>query len=680
MEDKFLSEVLNNTKMHPPDIHLCKYDLNHSRKTETKKHSPINILISKLFSFVPIFTWIPRYEIKKNLLSDIISGITTGVLHVPQGIAYAKLTNVAPVNGLYVSFLASFFYMFFGTSRHASMGTSSFICLMAGVTTQMVLDKYDKTNIVAIEPDEEWKYNLTNIQITTASTFTIGIILTLSAFFRFKTITKYMPDSLIKGFTTGAAFHVALSQVDDIMGINIPKFSGLFNAVYKIIALIKEIPSINIYTFSSSIITVIFYYIGDKIITPYIYKKTQKSIPIPYEVITMIIFTVISSILSFESNFNINVVGTIPTDIPKPEVPLFKLVPDLFGNCILITLVTVTVHLSMVKMLATKFKYEDELKSGQEIYALGFTSLLSSFFPVFPNAMAMSRTMVLVNSGGKTQLTNLFSCILLAIVILFLGPYLYNLPMCILSATIMYALRSMFLTVLQLPQMFRESKYDGAIYMVSLVVTIVADLVYGLIVSIIFALFTIIIRTQKPKWSLLFPVSPNLIQPLMLQTNKLNIDKNPELSKIYKDTFLSFQQPLFAVHRFEGSIIFTNAEEFKSSCISSLKELEERKSLKYLEYSDNINVDTILIIDFSRITDIDLVGIKFLKEIISTAQMYHIQIVGCNVNDSVLKTLEITGVTKLKIIFYDNLQKAIASITKSENIKKRNDDHFIIKL
>uniref|UniRef100_A0A0K0E3N0 STAS domain-containing protein n=1 Tax=Strongyloides stercoralis TaxID=6248 RepID=A0A0K0E3N0_STRER len=671
--------------MHSPDIHLCKYDLNNSRKNDKKKYSPINIMTSKIFSFIPILSWLPKYKIKDNLIYDIISGITTGILHVPQGIAYSKITNVPPVYGLYVSFLTPLIYMIFGTSKHASIGTSSFICLMTAVTTQMVQEKYnlypyENNNNTIFNSENEWMKDLTNIQIATITTFTVGLILVLGAIFRLQIITTYMPDSLIKGFTTGAAFHVALSQVDDVMGVNIPKFSGIGNLIYKIIALFKKIPYVNLYTIIVSGITLLFYYLGDNFITPFINKKIKNKFPIPYEVISMIIFTILSSIFLFHDNLKMEVVSDIPTDIPSLHLPIFKLIPDIFGNCILISLVTVTIHLSMVKMIAIKYNYENELKSSQEIYALGFTSILSSFFPVFPSGMAMSRTMVLVNSGGKTQLTNLFSCVLLALVIMYIGPFLYNLPMCVLSITIIYALRSLFLSIFQIPKMFKESKYDGAIYLVSLITTIVADIVYGLIISIIFALFTIVLRTQKPKWSLLFPVSSHIIQPLSFQSKLLNIDKNPEISKYYNDSMLTLHQPLFAVHRFEGSLIFTNGEEFKNSCLESLNELKERKGIKYLDYVNNINTDIILIIDFSRITEIDLVGIKCLNEVITTSNNNNIQIIGANVNETVLKTLEITGVTKTKIIFYDNLQKAISSITSIDNKKKKIDNKFVVKL
>ncbi|CAK5062783.1 unnamed protein product [Meloidogyne enterolobii] len=73
-------------------------------------------------NFFPILQWLPNYEWKNWFASDIIGGIVTGVMHVPQGIAYAQLAGVDAVVGLYTSFFPPLIYMFFGTSRHNSIG------------------------------------------------------------------------------------------------------------------------------------------------------------------------------------------------------------------------------------------------------------------------------------------------------------------------------------------------------------------------------------------------------------------------------------------------------------------------------------------------------------------------------------------------------------------------------
>uniref|UniRef100_A0A914CED0 STAS domain-containing protein n=1 Tax=Acrobeloides nanus TaxID=290746 RepID=A0A914CED0_9BILA len=105
-----------------------------------------NAFINAVISFVPIIQWLPKYNFQSNLLNDIIGGITVGVLHVPQGIAYAILANVPPVIGLYTSFFPPLFYMIFGTSRLNSIGSFAVVSLMAGVTVNRIQAEYSTDN------------------------------------------------------------------------------------------------------------------------------------------------------------------------------------------------------------------------------------------------------------------------------------------------------------------------------------------------------------------------------------------------------------------------------------------------------------------------------------------------------------------------------------------------------
>lgn len=73
-------------------------------------------------SVVPSINWLRDYRWKESIMSDIISGLTVAIMHIPQGMAYALLGNVPPVVGIYMAFFPVLVYFLFGTSRHVSMG------------------------------------------------------------------------------------------------------------------------------------------------------------------------------------------------------------------------------------------------------------------------------------------------------------------------------------------------------------------------------------------------------------------------------------------------------------------------------------------------------------------------------------------------------------------------------
>ncbi|EPB66355.1 hypothetical protein ANCCEY_14554 [Ancylostoma ceylanicum] len=130
---------------------------------------------------MPILEWLPKYKFKRDLVSDIIGGFTTGIMHVPQGIAYATLAGVDPVYGLYASCFPAFFYMFFGTSRHVSIGSFAVVALMAGVANDKVMATRGGGTVDLSRNstdglfDVVTHYDVTPIQVATMLTFSIGI-------------------------------------------------------------------------------------------------------------------------------------------------------------------------------------------------------------------------------------------------------------------------------------------------------------------------------------------------------------------------------------------------------------------------------------------------------------------------------------------------------------------------
>lgn len=87
--------------------------------------------------------------------------------------------------------------------------------------------------------------------------------------------------------------------------------------------------------------------------------------------------------------------------MPLPHAPAFELVPSLIGDALSICVVVAAVHISLAKMFSKRLHYA--IDAGQEFYALGFTSMLASFFPIYPISTSLGRTVVNVDAGSKTQ-------------------------------------------------------------------------------------------------------------------------------------------------------------------------------------------------------------------------------------------------------------------------------------
>ncbi|VDO20142.1 unnamed protein product [Haemonchus placei] len=488
----------------------------------------------RLLGFVPILKWLPQYNVKENLVRDIIGGLTVGIMHVPQGMAYSSLAGVQPVNGLYTSLFPAFFYLLFGTSRHVSLGVFAVVSLMTGSCNQRVSGilearAMDNNGSLIDGLSEETKMQ-TSVAIVTSLAMCVGLI------------------QIIGGFTTGAAVHVFTAQLNKIIGVPLPRRSGPGKLFFMYKDLIGSIIDgyANWITFGISIITIVLLFAVKTYIDPSIRKKCN--IPVPYDLFVMIIGTIISYLINLHDRYGVKIIGTIPTGLPAPALPDVSLFRYFLGDALAISVVVLVVTVSMGKLFAKKHKYEIDVR--QEFYALGFVEILSSFFPVWPSSTALARSLVYEAAGTKTQLGTIFSSILLLAVILFIGPLVEVLPVCFLSCIIIVALKGMFMQLSAIPSLWSISRTDCAIFVVSFVATVLYDVVEGLLIGTFFAAMLLVYGIQSAKVVEIGRLSHNegqsYFQPI----------------EYYRDAVI--RDGVCCV-RFAAPIVYLNAERFKKS-------------------------------------------------------------------------------------------------------------------
>ncbi|XP_077449544.1 prestin [Stigmatopora argus] len=453
---------------------------------------------SALLSFLPILSWLPKYPVREYLFQDVVSGLSTGVVQLPQGLAYAMLAAVPPIYGLYSSFYPVLLYTFFGTSRHISIGTFAVISLMiGGVVVREVPDfptppPINGSNVSAganvILRDAK------RVEVAVVLTTLVGIIQIVLGILRFGFVAIYLTEPLVRGFTTAAAVHVVVSQLKYLLGVKTKRYSGPLSVIFSVQAVLAHITSTNMATAVLGLVCLVFLY-GVKYLNERFKKKMP--VPIPGEIIIVMVSTGISYGMKLARDYEVDVVGEIPTRLLAPVAPNVRLVPSLLTDSFAIAVVGFSMGISMGKIFALKHNYS--VDGNQELIAFGLCNFISSFFQTITVSCSMSRSLVQESTGGKTQIAGLLGSLLVLLVIVAVGFVFEPLPQTALAAIIMVNLLGMFKQFRDIPALWGTSKIELAIWLVTFAASVLLGLDYGLLSAVTFALLTVIYRTQRPK-------------------------------------------------------------------------------------------------------------------------------------------------------------------------------------
>uniref|UniRef100_A0A3B4UU59 Solute carrier family 26 member 6, like 1 n=1 Tax=Seriola dumerili TaxID=41447 RepID=A0A3B4UU59_SERDU len=454
---------------------------------------------SVLSSF-PVLYWLPKYSVWDYGMPDLISGISVGIIHLPQGMAYALLASLPPVFGLYTSLYPALIYFFFGTSRHISIGTFTVLSIMVGSVTER------------LAPDANFKMNGTNItteiditardsyrvQVAAATTVLGGLIQVVLGLVKFGFVGTYLSEPLVRAYTTAAAAHAVVAQLKYVFGVSPTRFSGPLSLVYTLKDVCSLLPQTHLPTVVVSAVSMVFL-IAAKELNSFLSPKLP--VPVPVELITIVAVTLISNYAHLNRNYTISVVGEIPCGLSPPSVPDMSIFGEVIGDAFALAIVGYAISISLGKTFALKHGYK--VDSNQELVALGLSNVVGGFFQCYSVCPSMSRSLVQETTGGKTQMAGVASALIVLVTILKLGPLFQELPKAVLAVIVFVNLKGMFKQYADVVTLWRRNKIDLVVWLVTWVSTLLLNLDLGLAASITFALLTVIFRTQMPTYSVL---------------------------------------------------------------------------------------------------------------------------------------------------------------------------------
>ena len=357
-----------------------------------------------------ILNTLKKYS-SKTFLNDLTAVIIVGIVALPLAIAFAIASGVEPERGLFTAIIAGFFISLLGGSRVQIGGpTGAFAVIVYGVVA-----KYGYSGLAA-------------------ATVMAGILLIMLGAFKMSGLVKFIPYTIVTGFTAGIAVTIATGQIGDFLGLSISVFPEGFskmpgNFVGKIETYAMNITHINYYSLimASVCLALIF-------IWPHFCKK------IPGSLIVIILATAANILLKKYTGLETDTIGSrygsIPSTLPSPLLPQFSVetITALFPTSISIAvLAAIESLLSAVVadgMIGTKHD------SDTELIAQGIANIASPIFGGIPATGAIARTATNIKNGGKTPVAGIIHAITLLLIMLILGKYAVYIPMAALSAVL----------------------------------------------------------------------------------------------------------------------------------------------------------------------------------------------------------------------------------------------------
>lgn len=387
-----------------------------------------------------LYSYLKRGYDFKTFRADFIAGLTVAIVALPLSMAIAIASNASPEVGLKTAFVAGFWISFLGGARFQIGGpTAAFAIVVANISAQHGIDGL----IIA--------------------TFLAGGILMLAAIFKLGVLLKYVPQTVIIGFTAGIAVTIFISQIGLFFGLTLAH--SPIETLDKLMAYIGALNTINYETTAISIFGLIL------ILT------LRKIAPnLPYFLFVVILGSFIVAWLNLPVQTVGDKFGVLHTSIPKIIIPVltYERVFDLLPPAL--TIAFLAGIESLLSAVVADGMTGGRHRPNAELMGQGFANIMSAITGGLPATGAIARTATNIRSGAKTPMAGVLHATLLLIILMIAGKLTAFIPMAILSAILMVVAWNMAETDRFMRMLIYSDNGDRVVLLSTFVLTIFADL------------------------------------------------------------------------------------------------------------------------------------------------------------------------------------------------------------
>jgi SulP family sulfate permease len=410
--------------------------------------------------------WLPKSVLllrdydRHKFLSDLVAGITVGLVALPLAMAFAIASGVSPQAGIYCAIVTGFLISALGGSKTQIGGpTGAFVVVVAGIIAKHGIDGLFACTMMA------------------------GVLLVILGITGMGTAVKYFPRPVVIGFTNGIAILIASTQIRDFFGLRMDHVPGDFFHRMKAFGQAWNTLSIPATLLSLASIAVMVFCM-----------KYAKKIPGAI----LVTFGATAAVTLF--HLPVETIGSrfhgIPSGLPSLAVPKFHYDTALQLLSPALTVAMLGAIESLMSAVVSDRMSKDKHNPNVELVAQGVANIVSPLFGGLPATGAIARTATNVRSGAKTPVAGMIHALTLLAIILFAAPLVTNVPLAALAAILMIVAYNMG-EWHEIPEILKLTAADIAVWITTMVLTVIADLTFAVELGMVLAALTYIRKVSR---------------------------------------------------------------------------------------------------------------------------------------------------------------------------------------
>ncbi len=515
---------------------------------------------------------------RAGLSGDLLAGVTLAALGIPEVLGYARIAGMPVVTGLYTLLLPMALFAVLGASRHLVVAAdSATAAILAGA-------------LVRLADPGSAEY----VRLAGLAALLTGALLILARLARLGFLANFLSRTVLLGFLTGVGIQVAIGQLPDMLGVSAPSP----HTVIKLAQTIAALPQAQGITVAISL--------GVVVVTLAARRITRR---IPGALIA-VVGAIIASRVADLAAHGVSVIGYIPRGLPAFGLPALGLhdTVALLGTAAAIFIVILAQSAATARAYAAK--HGEPFGTDTDLTGLGAGNIAAAFTGTFVVNGSPTKTQIVDDAGGRSQLASLTTSALALIVLLVAtGPLTY-LPTAALAAVV-FLIGVELVDVRGIRRLLRVRRHEFAVAVITAVAVVGLSITEGIVVAVIASIIDHLRHSYRPRNSVLVKSAAG-----HWQTTPVTPGARTE--------------PGLVIYRFGTSLYFANA----SLLLEDLIALSTRGGpLRWF------------VLDAAAIGDVDYTASSILSRAVAQLHEHHIQFVVTSLMTPVRQQLEHYGIS-----------------------------------